>query len=194
MGTTLTNQNPIQEEIKSRMNSGNACYHLMQNLLSSAFISKYLKITTYRTIILPNVYWCETWSLTLREERRMRVSEKMVLRRIFGPKRDEETGRGKNYMRSLMICTPHQMVVGWSNQEERDERDMWHVWGRGVYGVSVRRPEGKRQLGRPKHRWEDNIKMDLQEVGCGGMDWIELAQDRDRWRELVNAVMNLRVP
>jgi len=112
MGTTLTNQNPIQEEIKSRMNSGNACYHLMQNLLSSAFISKYLKITTYRTIILPNVYWCETWSLTLREERRMRVSEKMVLRRIFGPKRDEETGRGKNYMRSLMICTPHQMVVG----------------------------------------------------------------------------------
>ena len=55
------------------------------------------------------------------------------------------------------------------------------------------KPEGKRQLGRPRLRWEDNIKMDLQEVGCGGMDWIELAQDRDRWRTLVNAVMNLRV-
>jgi len=53
---------------------------------------------------------------------------------------------------------------------------------------------GKRPLGRPRHRWEDNIKMDLQEVGCGGMDWIELAQDRDRWQALVNAVMNLRVP
>jgi hypothetical protein len=63
---------------------------------------------------------------------------------------------------------------------------------RGVYRVSVRKPEGKRQFGR--RRWEDNIKMDLQEVGFGGMDWIVLAQDRDRWRELVNAVMNLRVP
>ena len=56
------------------------------------------------------------------------------------------------------------------------------------------KPEGKRPLGRLRHRWEDNIKMDLQEVGCGGMDWIELAQDRDRWQVLVNAVMNLRVP
>jgi hypothetical protein len=66
--------------------------------------------------------------------------------------------------------------------------------GRGVYRVLVGKPEGKRPLGRPRYRWEDNIKMDLQEVGCGGMDWIELAQDRDRWRELVNAVMSLRVP
>jgi len=65
---------------------------------------------------------------------------------------------------------------------------------RGVYRILVRKPEGKRPLGRPRHRWEDNIKMGLQEVGCGGMDWIELAQDRDRLRALVNAVMNLRVP
>jgi hypothetical protein len=66
--------------------------------------------------------------------------------------------------------------------------------GRGVYRVLVGKPEGKTPLGRPRCRWEDNIKMDLQEVGCGGMDWIELAQDRDRWWALVNAVMNLRVP
>ena len=65
---------------------------------------------------------------------------------------------------------------------------------RGVYRVLVGKHKGKRSLGRPRRRWEDNIKMDLQEVGCGGMNWIKLAQDRDRWRALVNAVMKLRVP
>ena len=64
----------------------------------------------------------------------------------------------------------------------------------GIYRVLVAKPEGKRPLGRPKHRWEDNIKMDLQEVGCVGMDWIELAQNRDGWQSLVNAVINLWVP
>jgi hypothetical protein len=66
--------------------------------------------------------------------------------------------------------------------------------GRGVYRDLVGKPDGGRPLERPRRGWEDNIKMDLQEVGCGGMDWIELAMDRDRWRALVNAVMNLRVP
>jgi len=65
---------------------------------------------------------------------------------------------------------------------------------KGVYSVLLGKLEAKRPLGRTRHRWENNIKMDLQEVGCGGMDWIELAQDRERWRALVNAVMNLRVP
>jgi hypothetical protein len=65
---------------------------------------------------------------------------------------------------------------------------------RGVYRVLVGKPEGKRPMGRPRRRWEDNIKVDFQEAGCGAMDWIELAQDRDRWRALVNAVKNFRVP
>jgi len=92
LGTTLTNQNSIQEEIKSRLKSGNACYHSVRNLLSSSLLSKNLKIKIYRTIILPVVlYGCETWLLALREERRLRVFESRVLRRIFGPKRDEVT-------------------------------------------------------------------------------------------------------
>jgi hypothetical protein len=66
--------------------------------------------------------------------------------------------------------------------------------GRVVYRVLVGKPEGKRPLGRPRRRWDDNIKLEIEKVGCGGMDWIELAQDRNRWRALVNAVMNLRVP
>jgi hypothetical protein len=65
---------------------------------------------------------------------------------------------------------------------------------RGIYRILMGKPEGKRPLWRSRRRWEDNIKMDLQELGCGGMDWIELARNRDRWRALVNAVMNLRVP
>ena len=93
LGTTLTIQNSIQEEIKSRLWSGNACYHSMQNLLSSKLLSKNLKIKLYKTINFAVVlYGCEDWPLTLREERKMRVLGNMVLRRIFGPRRDEVTG------------------------------------------------------------------------------------------------------
>ena len=93
LGTTLTNKDSIQEETKSRLKVGNACYYSVQNLFSSSLLSKKLKIKVYRTIILPVVlYECETWSLTLREERRLRVFESSVLRRVFGPKRDEVTG------------------------------------------------------------------------------------------------------
>ena len=88
LGTTLTNQNYIPGEIKCRLRSGNACYHSVQNLLYSRLVSKNLKIKIYRTIILPVVlYGCEAWSLTLREERKLRVFENIVLRRIFGPRR-----------------------------------------------------------------------------------------------------------
>jgi hypothetical protein len=93
LGTTVTNQHFVQKEIKRRPNSGNACYHSVQNLLSSRRLSKNVKIRKYRTIILPVVlYECETWSLTLREEQRLTVFENRLLRGIFGPKRDEVTG------------------------------------------------------------------------------------------------------
>jgi hypothetical protein len=86
LGTTVTNQNLIQEEIKRRLNSGNACYHSVQNLLSSHLLSKNVKVRIYKNIIFPVVqYECETWSLTVREEHKLRVFENRVLRRIFGP-------------------------------------------------------------------------------------------------------------
>ena len=92
LGTTLTNKSSIPEEIKSRLKVRNACYYSVKNLLSSSLLSKTLKIKIYRTITLPAVlYGFETWSLTLREERRLRVFENRVLRRVFGPKRDEVT-------------------------------------------------------------------------------------------------------
>jgi len=93
LGTTLTNQNSIQEEIKSRLKSGNACYHSAHYLLSSSLLSKNIKIKIYRTIILPVVlYGCDIWSFTMREERRLRMFENRVLRKIFGPNRDEVRG------------------------------------------------------------------------------------------------------
>jgi hypothetical protein len=92
LGTTLTDQNHMHEEIKSELNSGNACYHSVQSLLSSRLLSRNLKVKIYKTIILPVVlYECETWSLSLREEHGPKVFENRVLRRIFGPKTDEVT-------------------------------------------------------------------------------------------------------
>jgi len=103
LGTNLRNQNSIQEEIKSRLKSGNACYHSVQNLLSSSLLPKNLKIKVHIIIILPVVLCgCETWSLTLRKESRLRVFENRVLRRIFGPKRDEVRGEwGKLHNKGL---------------------------------------------------------------------------------------------
>jgi hypothetical protein len=98
LGTTLTDKNCIHEEIKSRLNSGNACYHSVQSLLSSRLLSRNVKVKIYKTIILSFVlYRCETWSLTLREEHRLRVFENRVLRRIFGPKLDEVTGEWRKF-------------------------------------------------------------------------------------------------
>ena len=136
------------------------------------------------------MYGCETWSLTLREERRLRV-----LRRVFGPKRDEVTGEWKKlYNEELRDLYPLLNIVHVVKSRMRWEGHVARMGeGRGVYRVLVGKPEGMRPLGRPRRRWEDNIKMDLRKVGGGG-DWMELAQDRDRWQALVNTVMNFLVP
>jgi len=132
----------------------------------------------------------------LREERRLRVFENRVLRRVFGPKREEvkeEWRKLHNEELQDLYSLPNIVRV----VKSRRIRCAGHVArmgeGRGVHRVLVGKPEGKRPLGRPRLRWEDNIKMDLREV-VGGGDWLELAQNRDSWRTLVNTVMNLRIP
>jgi len=126
----------------------------------------------------------------------LRVFENMVLRRIFGPRRDEVTGEWRRlHKEEVNDLYPSTNIV----RVIKSRRMRWagHVARMGeeseVYRGLLGKPEGRRQLGRPRRRWVDNIRTDLQTVGCGYMDWIGLAQDRDRWRTLVSAVMNLRV-
>jgi len=143
------------------------------------------------------LYGCETWSLTFRKEHRLRVYENRVLRRIFGLKNDEVTREWRKvhneelndlYSSPNIVRLIKSRRVRWAGRVARmGER-------RGIYRVLVEKPEGKRPLGRTRHRREDNIKMDLHKVGCEGMEWIELAHDRDRWHTLVNVVMNLQIP
>jgi len=133
----------------------------------------------------------------LREERRLRVFENRGLRRIFGPKKDGITGEWRklhNEELNDLYSSPNFVRVIKSRRMGLSGHVARIGEGRGVYRVLVGKPEGKKSLGISRSRWEDNIKVDLQQVGFGSMDWRELAQDRDRWRALVNVVMNLRVP
>jgi hypothetical protein len=143
------------------------------------------------------LYECETWSLTVREEHKLRVFEKRVLRRIFGPKTDGVTGWWRKlHNEELHNLYPSPNIIRiiksrrmrWAGHVARMEEK------RNVYRLLVGKPEGMRPLGRPRRRWIDNIKMDLLGIGVNAVDWIGLAQDRYRWRALVNPVMNLRVP
>jgi hypothetical protein len=131
------------------------------------------------------------------EKCRLRVFENRVLRRLFGPKREKVTGEWRklhNEELNILYSSPNILRVVISRRMREAGHVARMVEGRGVYRILVGKPVGKRLLGRPRRRWENNIKMDFLGEGYVGMDWIELAQDRDRWRELVNAVMNFRVP
>jgi hypothetical protein len=180
-GKTLTDQNCMHEEIKSGLNSGNASYHSVQSLLSSRLLSRNLKVKICKTIILPIIlYECETWSLILREEHRLRVFENRVLRRIFCSKRVEVRGEWRKlhngeldnlYSSADIIRQIKSMRMRWAGHVTR------MVEGRNVYRVSIGKPEGERPLGRQSFRWEYGIKMDLRKIGWGvwsGFAWLRI--------------------
>jgi hypothetical protein len=168
----LTDQNCVNKEVKSRLNSGNACHHSVQSLLSSRLLSRNVKVKICKTIILPVVsYGCETWSLNLSEEHRLRVFENRVVRR-FGAKRDEITGEWmKSHNEELHILYSSPNII----RQTKPKRMRWtgHVARmrseRKLYKVLVEKPEGKRPLERPRRRWENGIRMDLKSIGWGGV-------------------------
>jgi hypothetical protein len=142
------------------------------------------------------LYRCENWSLTLREEHRLRVFENRVLRRTFGQKRVEVTGGWRKlhneelhnlYSSPNIIRMMKSRMMRWAGHVARVGAN------RNTYRILERKPGRNRPLRRPRRRWVDNIKMDLKDIRWGGMDWIDLAEDGDQWRAVVNTVMNLRV-
>ncbi|PSN31574.1 hypothetical protein C0J52_20807 [Blattella germanica] len=175
LGDLITNRNEIQKEIKHRLNSGNACYYVLQRLLSSQLLSKNIKLKIYKTVILPVIlYGCETWTLTLREEN------------FFGPKRDEETGEWRKlHNTELKDLYGKPDII----RKIKSHRLRWagHVAQMGderlVRRILEVKPEGKRLVGRPR----------MKEVDYTEDDWKTLAQDRDVWRDYVRTAMNLRV-
>ena len=161
MGTTLTNQNFIQEEIKSKLKSENACYHSVQNFLSYILPSKKLKIKIHRTLTLPVVvYGCETWSLKFRKISRLKMFKDRVLRSIFGPKRVEVAGEWSKLRNEELNDLYSPTIIRAGHVACAGER-------RGVYRVLVEKYVEKRPVGRPWCRWDDDIKIDRQGVGWG---------------------------
>jgi hypothetical protein len=165
-----------------RLKAGNSCYYSVQTLLSSCLLSKNLKIKIYKTKILAAVlYGCGTLSLIVREEHRLRVFENRILRRIFGPKKDGngEWRRLPNeelhslYRSSNIVRVIKSRRLRWGDYAARMEE------GRNAFIILTGKFTGNRPLGRPRRRWEDNIKMDLKEIGINTKNMVNSAQDKD---------------
>ena len=160
----MTNQNSIQEEIKCRLKAGNSCYYSVQTHLASRLLSKNLKIKIYKTIILPVViYGCETWSLILKEECRLRVFQNRILRRIFGPKRNENGEWRRLHNEELhSLYRSHTIVrviksrrLRWAGHVARMEEV------KSDFKILTCKPAETRPLGKPRRSCEDSIRINL---------------------------------
>ena len=165
--------------MSSRLTSVNACYHLVRNLLSPNLQCKYMKIKIYSTTILPVVlYGCASWSLTLRDEYRLRVFKNRVLKKRFGRKRDEETEKWRRLHNEELFdlyCSTNIIGVIKSRKMRWAGHVVYRGERRGTYRVLVGKPEGKRPVGRPRRRWKDYNKF-IFKKWYGGMDCIDLTR------------------
>ena len=175
LGSLLTNENSIQEEIKCVYKKGNSCYYSVQTFLSSRLLSKNLKIKIYKIIILPVVlYGCKTWSPALREESRLRIFENRILRRIFqtkewklGVEKAPKWGTIFLYGSPNVVTVIKSIRLRWAGHVARMEES------RSAFKILTRKPTGKRPLWRPRRRWEDNIRMDFKEIGINTRNWVD---------------------
>jgi hypothetical protein len=172
LGNILKESFSVQEKIKSRLKSGKACYYSVHNLLSSSFLSKNIKIKIYRTIILRVVlYGCETWPVTLMEKRRLRVFENKVLWKVFGANRDEVTREWRklhNEEPNDLYPPPPTKYYSGDKIERNEVGGLCSTNGGEVCtGFWWENLRGKDHFRRPRRRWENNKKMDLQEMGWG---------------------------
>ena len=193
----IENQECIYEEIKCRFKAGNSFYYTVQTVFYSRFLSKNLKIKIIKTIIfLVVLYGCETLSLRLNKGCKTRVFENLTMRRIFWPKRNENREWRRLHNEELLSSYRSASIV----RVIKFRRLRWvaHVArmdeGQRSFKILTDKPTWKRPLGGPRCRWEDNIRMDLNEIATNTRNWVDSAQDRDYYRAFVNAVLNLRVP
>ncbi|XP_061715485.1 uncharacterized protein LOC133523771 [Cydia pomonella] len=187
LGCTVTDTNTREEEIDIRVQNALRCSAALHKVLVSKLLSKNIKIRIYKTVIRPILmYGCETWTLTLKEENKLLVTERRILRKILGPVRREDGSLRlrKNVEIEDLMATPN--IVG----ETKAHRLRWlgHVLrmeeDRGAKRAYLGRPVGRRPIGRPRYRWGDAVEADLRDLQAD--NWREMAQDRDNWRVLVS--------
>ena len=191
LGSTVTSSNLIDEEIRLRMAAGSRCSWALDATFKSRVLSRATKTQIYTTIIRPIViYGCETWRLTKESERRLNVFERGILRRIWGPVWDEEDGEWRRrHNHELMTLSGVPQITNiirshrlrWAGHVSRMED------GRLAKEVMVGKPMGTRPLGRPRKRWIDNVKEDMTILGVNPDAWMQMAEDRAVWRQLVKA-------
>jgi hypothetical protein len=165
------------------VNSGSACYHSVQNILSSYTVPKNIKLQIYKTTISHVVLYRHMRSLTLKEEHRLAVFKNRVLRRMFGPKSEEAMGGWRKLYKEELhnFYTSQNITVIKSWRMKSEEHVACIKERRNLCKILVRKPEERRLYGKLMHTYEYNIKMDLRETDCGAVDWIHLVKDRVQW-------------